>query len=430
MPGSPASVDSHGEPPAGPEYPNRAAPLERGSGQRLHALDNLRATMMWLGVVLHVAALHRVDVAGLQWHDPQTSPIANFLGVLIHAFRMPVFFVVAGFFVALLVHRRGIGGMLRNRALRIGLPFLLFWPPLFALVVVVCTMQAQPVGRWPVPGFDLLTVPATPSGARLQTLHLWFLELLMGLAVLAALACRVAGALPAAWRDGAARGLARLAGHWGAFFLLSLPLAVVGRHHPHGILEADGEFLPALAVWVHYGLFFAFGLVLHRWRDRLLPLFRQRMWANALGGAACLAIALALAAVSMRSPGTVPLDRVWTGLAYGACGWLWCFALIGAFLRFLPHRNTLLAYLAASSYWGYLVHLPVIGAVGLLLRDWAAPFEAKMLVNIAMTTLICLLSYEGLVRRTVIGRLLGAPRAEPRKRRRATAGREPVHSTL
>jgi glucans biosynthesis protein C len=356
--------------------------------------------------------------------------VANLLGAVIHAFRMPVFFVVAGFFVALLVHRRGIGGMLGNRALRIGLPFLLFWPPLFALVVVVCTMQAQPMGHWPLPGFDLLTVPATPSGARLQALHLWFLELLMGLAVLAALAFRVAEALPAAWCDRAALVLGRLAGHRGAFLLLSLPLAVVGRHHPHGILEADGAFLPALAVWVHYGLFFAFGLVLHRGRDWLLPLFRQRMWANAIGGAACLAIALAMAAMAERSPGAVPLGRVWTGLAYGACGWLWCFALIGAFLRFLPRRNPLLAYLAASSYWSYLVHLPVIGVVGLLLRDWAAPFVAKMLINIAITTFICLLSYEGLVRRTVIGTLLGTPRPETTRERRATTGPEPVPSTL
>lgn len=430
MPGPPASADSLSDAPADATRAPQADSVRPAPVQRLHALDNLRATMMWLGVVLHVAALHRIDVAGLQWHDPQTSPVANLLGALIHAFRMPVFFVVAGFFVALLVHRRGVGGMLGNRALRIGLPFLLFWPPLFALVVVVCTMQAQPMGHWPVPGFDLLTVPATPSGARLQALHLWFLELLMGLAVLAALAYRAAHALPASWRDSAARGLGHLAGHWGAFFLLSLPLAVVGRHHPHGILEADGEFLPALALWLHYGLFFAYGLVLHRWRERLLPLLQQRMGANALGGAACLAIALTLAAMAMRTPGAVPLSRIWTGLAYGACGWLWCFALIGAFLRFLPRRNALLAYLAASSYWGYLVHLPVIGAVGLLLREWAAPFEAKLLVNVAITTLICLLSYEGLVRRTVIGTLLGAPRAEAARQRRACAGGEPVHSTL
>ena len=34
----------------------------------------------------------------------------------IHSFRMPVFFVMAGFFAALLVDKRGLRGTLRNRA--------------------------------------------------------------------------------------------------------------------------------------------------------------------------------------------------------------------------------------------------------------------------------------------------------------------------
>ena len=32
----------------------------------------------------------------------------------VHLFRMPMFFVIAGFFAALLVRKRGIAGMLRN----------------------------------------------------------------------------------------------------------------------------------------------------------------------------------------------------------------------------------------------------------------------------------------------------------------------------
>ena len=44
--------------------------------ERLHALDNLRATMMWLGIVLHVAVIHLAGPSPLPWRDNQTTPAA------------------------------------------------------------------------------------------------------------------------------------------------------------------------------------------------------------------------------------------------------------------------------------------------------------------------------------------------------------------
>ena len=46
-------------------------------------------------------------------------------GVLVdftHGFRMPLFFVLSGFFTAMLVRKRGLGGLLRNRVSRILAP--------------------------------------------------------------------------------------------------------------------------------------------------------------------------------------------------------------------------------------------------------------------------------------------------------------------
>jgi hypothetical protein len=44
---------------------------------RLHALDNLRASMMWLGIVLYVAVIHGEREALLPWRDERrtASPI-------------------------------------------------------------------------------------------------------------------------------------------------------------------------------------------------------------------------------------------------------------------------------------------------------------------------------------------------------------------
>ena len=134
--------------------PPHPQPLER-----LHALDNLRALMMWLGIVLHVAINHLTVDSPLPWRDPKTSPVADLLLLFIHSFRMPVFFVLAGFFVALLAERRGANGMLKNRCLRLALPFAIFWPPLFAATTVLAMVYIHLTVRG-VPGIDVALTPA------------------------------------------------------------------------------------------------------------------------------------------------------------------------------------------------------------------------------------------------------------------------------
>ena len=92
---------------------------------RLHALDNLRALMMWLGIVIHVAVIHMTRDNPLPWQDGARTKVADLLVAFIHAFRMPVFFILAGFFVALLLRSRGpaccrLGRTMRRRFPKIG----------------------------------------------------------------------------------------------------------------------------------------------------------------------------------------------------------------------------------------------------------------------------------------------------------------------
>ena len=78
--------------------------------ERIHALDSLRAIMMLLGVVLHTAITYsKIDYSGA-WSLKDinsTSLIMDYIVFVIHNFRMPIFFVVAGFFGALLFFERG-----------------------------------------------------------------------------------------------------------------------------------------------------------------------------------------------------------------------------------------------------------------------------------------------------------------------------------
>lgn len=389
--------------------------------QRLHALDNLRALMMWLGIVLHVALNHLTVASPLPWRDPQTSRVADLLLLFIHGFRMPVFFVLAGFFVALLIERRGAGGMLRNRALRLALPFALFWPPLFVLTTLLAMVYIHLTVRG-VPGLDAaLAPPRPPGGSPFNTLHLWFIYQLFWFCALAWAGAKLGRFVPARLRAGFGHGFALLARRpWGVL-VLALPLAVAGSFHPTGLAPQSGSFLPPWGEWVHSGLFFVFGLCLHGRQD-LLARFAARCQVLALAGLAFFGATLVLLGAA-RATTPLPHTAFWIAFAYGTAGWLWSLALIGAFVRWLPRRNGVLDYLSRSSYWVYLVHM--LGTVGFGVLLFHAPLGAlaKMGLNIAATSLVALASYELLARRTPIGRLLNGQREAKRSSRKSTKAR-------
>lgn len=374
---------------------------------RLHELDNLRAAMMWLGVVLHAADLHTVTFAAIHWRDPARTEVADLLVFVIHAFRMPAFFIVAGFFVALLASRRGLPAMLRHRALRVGLPLLLFWPPLFALMVVLSNLHALPPGAPPVLSLDLAAMPQMPDGTRWQLMHLWFLQVLFGLA---AATCVIGLFLPARWRAPLLRRAVAAMLHPLALPALALLQAASVRHHPYGVFAASAQVMPPLHEWVFHGLFFAYGLALYAARDRLLPRLQASCLRLAALGLLALVVAGVLAAGQFYGRPTVPYARLWTAFAYTACGWLWSLALIGAFARWLRRRTGASAYLADSAYWVYLVHLPFIVAIDLVLRAWDMPALVKLGLCVAVATAGSLLTYQVLVRHTPLGTLLNGRR--------------------
>ncbi len=379
------------------------------SSERLHALDHLRAAMMWLGIVLHVAAIHTVMESPLPWHDRQTSPWADLLSIVIHSFRMPVFFIVAGFFVAMLVRDRGLRGMLTNRLQRLGLVFALLWPPLYiaCAVLALLFLHRMARGTW---GLDETLMPVSGEHPRINTMHLWFIWMLLWFSLLTAWLSPLSAYVGAPLRRRLAHAFRRLASSRWGFMGLAVPLALVGVFCKNGVVMASGEFLPPLTEWIYNGLFFVFGLALFAQRDALLALYRRRWSGNAALGLLLFTALFALTTMEKTQPGTIPIFLFWLALFYGLCTWLWSLALIGFFLRYLDRQNAVLGYLAQSAYWVYLIHLPATIGFGALLYDQDLAAGVKMLLNIGASTVFSLLSYHLLVRSTPLGRLLNGKR--------------------
>lgn len=353
------------------------------ASRRLHSFDNLRAMMMWLGVVIHVAINHSTAPSPLPWRDSQTTPLADLLLLFIHAFRMPVFFILAGYFMALLVAKRGARGMLMHRLRRLALPSVVFWPLLIVCTTVLMLVYVHLMARGTV-GLDPSLLAKSKVTSPFNTMHMWFIYYLIWFCV---------------------------------FTAILAPLASRGA----GVLTANGSFIPNLSELNHNGLFFVMGLHLYRHQDFLFPLFTARCWRNTAAGCASFVLALAAFKAFLDHPQGLAHIEALIAFLYNLTSWLWSFALLGLALRYLPAQNRVLQYVSDSSYWVFLVHM--LGTIGFGALLYSQPFGAvtKIALNILATTAACLLTYQLLVRYTIVGVLLNGQR-QPKARSAAVPG--------
>lgn len=78
---------------------------------------------MMLGVVLHTCAAFSVSKYWVISY-PQPLVWADTINSTIHMFRMPAFFIIAGFFSILLLEKQSVTKFVANKFYRIGVPFL------------------------------------------------------------------------------------------------------------------------------------------------------------------------------------------------------------------------------------------------------------------------------------------------------------------
>ena len=386
------------------------------STQRLHALDAVRAIALLLGVALHATLSFYPDPPAWMFVDQDRSRTLGALSFLIHTFRMPTFFLVAGFFGRLLLQRLGTDGFVRDRLRRILGPLLWFWPVMVAGFLAAAAVDTYLAGGAP----SLGPFPSAPlAGQGLPLQHLWFLYYLL-LFYAAALAVRVATqrlGQSAGWMrrlDAGVRWL--VCGPW-APLILGLPLFAAlaldrGWRPVLGVPTPDTLALPHPTVLAAYLVAFVFGWLVQR-QPELLAVWRQRWGLNlTLGGALSVYCLSVLRHELPLEAMPDDMKRVEFVLAFVPSVWLWTFALIGACERFLARRNPVMRYLADASYWIYLAHLPLVVLLQVALAHVPWPWQVKYPLILAIALTLLLASYQGLVRNSRLGALLTG-RREP-----------------
>jgi fucose 4-O-acetylase-like acetyltransferase len=98
---------------------------------RLFFIDHLRAVLVILVVLHHVALVYGASVQGYYYVEPPFTDPQAFNQLLIfalvnQAWFMGAFFLLAGYFTPGSFDRKGPGSFIRDRLIRLGIPLILF----------------------------------------------------------------------------------------------------------------------------------------------------------------------------------------------------------------------------------------------------------------------------------------------------------------
>ena len=91
---------------------------------RIAYLDNIRYLMVVLVVLYHAVAAYAAVAPSWAIHDA-TSPVADVVRLLGDVFFMPVLFFVSGYFALASLQKKGAWSFLKDKALRIAIPWVL-----------------------------------------------------------------------------------------------------------------------------------------------------------------------------------------------------------------------------------------------------------------------------------------------------------------
>jgi glucans biosynthesis protein C len=95
---------------------------------------------------------------------------------------------------------------------------------------------------------------------------------------------------------------------------------------------------------------------------------------------------------------------------HALCTWALICLLIGGAQRFFDYASPWSLYISQSSYWVFLVHLPVVYMFGWWMVQYDLPAIVKFMVVAGLTTLICFVTYHYWVQKTWVGVFLNGRR--------------------
>ena len=380
---------------------------------RYHGLDALRGMAMLLGIVLHAALPYMPNVEAFWPADESSSHVINTIFQFIHIWRMPLFFILAGFFANLIISKKSWRSWWGNRFLRIALPIIVFFP--------VMSLTLPWIFKYGKTG-DFIFFYSDVG----QPFHLWFLWQLMIFVISTAIF-----RLPYLLSVGVLKALNRIGlGFIGNVFgeSKSVLSSILFRSRFPIVfiilcsvinLPTQGELIVNP---IASGLYFVIGYSLYG--NASLFTFLKAHWRRYfLAGLVAFTLYMILESKNLVTDiysTDMKADEYLKAISDPfaiiiisikiICGVLFSYAFIGLAEKRFGAYNPRLRFISDGAYWMYLIHLPIVTFITFFMFNFHMPIEIKFLIAIVMTSIICLGTYKYFVRSTPIGILLNGRR--------------------
>ncbi len=385
----------------------------QSESERFIGMDGLRSFSMFFIVYWHCLLPFTATV---NWYVKNNvlSETFELIGLLLSGFTLRVFFVLAGFFSMHLYGRYGMAGFVKHRLVRIAIPLVvaLFTYNFFLYEFWVNTGNSTIPLDKPAAFFETAgAIAGEPPTWYLipNTMHLWFM---VYLAAVIAIFVGLQGVHRTCQRSSAVKllvGFITRNSMRPLSFLVYVSITAIILI-AHGGVPLDPSFIntpihlaPDLLLLGYWLLFFLFGCALYLNKQFINSLSRLCYWLLLLGIATKLIHTYMLFAFDEQS-------AVLLCVLASINSWSMMLSLIGLFSRHLTKDSYLIRYLSDSSYWCYLVHFIPLFFIQAYLYSLELPVFFKYLLLCFIVSMVSLLSYHLLVRRSVVGRLLNGSR--------------------
>lgn len=345
--------------------------MERNANDRSNFLDRIRVFLTGL-VILHHSAIMFGASGGWYLKMPTAQlaervPFSLFVSIN-QSFFMGFFFLIAGYFSALSVDRKGAAGFVRERLLRLGVPILVYGFVIGPMTVALAGIhQGEPfLAHW----------ASLTGGAAFELGPLWFAFALL----LFSAAYLLVRALDP--RAAVRKGLAP--GHV-ALFAAALATGLIAFLLRLWMPVGTEIWSLQIGYFASYTVLFAAGcgFARTRWLERVGPELAQPWrWISWI----CMPLLLVYAVAAGATHG-VPFktDGGWTlpALAYALWEPFVAWGLILGMLwkrRVATNPSPAWQRWAPRAYAAYIVHPPVVVGLGLLLANVALPNSVCFLI--------------------------------------------------
>jgi peptidoglycan/LPS O-acetylase OafA/YrhL len=369
--------------------------METKPVQRRYDLDWLRVFAILTVFVYHSGRFFNSE----DWHvkNPNTYFGMDIWESILVSWMMPLIFLISGASIFYALNKGGAGKFLKDKVLRLGVPFWTVGIILFGAIQMYLENLSH--GRFSGSLFAFIPQYFQPGLLESWGVHLWYLKMLF-------LFCLVFLPLFLWLKRGSGQrvlaGLGNFVALPGAAYLLALPtilcLILTDRESFWGDMGWGGGTI------LTHATFFLSGFLIVSHEGLQKSIQRLRWLFLALAFVLMVVMFSLYMAFGEPSFGTLIYTLFFT--VWGVWSWSWVLAILGFGMKHLIFNKPILSYANEAVLPFYILHQPTLLVIGYFVIQWAVPDFAKWAIIFVSSFIAIIALYEFVVRRFNLVRFL------------------------